>query len=309
MAGAVDDEFDRSGVRIIGRFDQTDGRVAHCLTGFRCQAGSRALLDELLVATLHGAIAFPKVDDVSVLVGDDLHFDVPRMFDELLDVEIAAAERRLGLRLGLGNGRFERQIICRDAHSAPAAARRGFDQHGEADLLGNSDGFILVAHQAFTAGNRRDVGLLGEGARRVLVAEQFHCFLGRSDELDVTTAANVREVGVLCQKTVPGMDRLNVADFRGADDPVDAEVAVGRLGGTDAKCLVGRVQVGGSAVRLAIDGDRFDAHLAAGAKHPQCDFTAIGYQDTLKHRLAFSKREKGRFGTGRQAAVSTRNRG
>ncbi len=38
-----------------------------------------------------------------------------------------------------------------------------------------------------------------------------------------------------------------------------------------------------AAVGLAEDGDRLDAHLAAGADHPQGDLAAIGNQDALEH--------------------------
>ena len=67
--------------------------------------GLATLLDQLLVPPLHGAVAFPEVDDVAVLVGEDLHFDVPRVLDVLLHVDVAVAEGGLGLGLGLLDAR------------------------------------------------------------------------------------------------------------------------------------------------------------------------------------------------------------
>ena len=54
-----------------------DARIHHLLSGFRLEHRRRRLLEQLLVAALHGALAFAQRDGVSVLVGDDLYLDVP----------------------------------------------------------------------------------------------------------------------------------------------------------------------------------------------------------------------------------------
>jgi len=56
------------------------------------------------VPALDRAVARAEVDDVAVLVGEDLDFDVARLFDVLLDVDLRAAERRLGFGLGRLDG-------------------------------------------------------------------------------------------------------------------------------------------------------------------------------------------------------------
>src|ERR1041385_6077037 len=55
------------------------------------EGGAGRLLDELLVAALHAALALAEVDDVAVLVGEELELDVARLLDELLDEDLAAA--------------------------------------------------------------------------------------------------------------------------------------------------------------------------------------------------------------------------
>ena len=67
--------------------------------------GAGALFDQLLVAPLHGAVAFPEMDDVAVVVGQDLDFDVPGLLDVFFEVDVAVAKGRLGLGLGLLEGR------------------------------------------------------------------------------------------------------------------------------------------------------------------------------------------------------------
>src|SRR5438067_1079311 len=78
---------------------------AHPLAQLRRQSRRGRFLDDLLVSSLYGAVALAEVYAVAVLVGQDLNLDVARVLDELLDVDVAAAEggRRLG-RGGLHRG-------------------------------------------------------------------------------------------------------------------------------------------------------------------------------------------------------------
>ena len=128
----------------------------------------------------------------------------------------------------------------------------------------------------------------GAGARRILVPHRVHRARGRPDELDVAALADFREVRVLREKTVAGMDRIHVADFRGADDAVDLEVAFRARRGADANRLVGQLDVQRINIRLRINRERPDAEFLAGADNAQRDFAAIGDQNFLKHRSSAS---------------------
>ena len=113
LLGLVE-ELDGAGADVAGGLDQRHGRLAQrrgLLGGQRRGAG---LLDHLLVAPLHRAVAHAGRPDVAVLVGDHLHLDVPAALDQPLheDGRVAERARRLGLRalerllqLGLGRGR------------------------------------------------------------------------------------------------------------------------------------------------------------------------------------------------------------
>ena len=108
----------------------------------------------------------------------------------------------------------------------------------------------------------------------------------RADELEVAAPADLGEVRVLAQEAVAGVDRLDVGDLGGGDEPGDVQVAVGARRLADADRAVGQLQVGGVAVGLRVDGDDLDAQLLAGADDPQRDLAAVGHQDPLKHRQA-----------------------
>ena len=76
-----------------------DDDAAHLAAHLLGQRRRRRLLDQLLVPALDRALALAEVDDVAVVIAEDLELDVARRLDVLLDVDVADAERRLGLAL------------------------------------------------------------------------------------------------------------------------------------------------------------------------------------------------------------------
>ena len=158
---------------------------------------------------------------IAMLIGQHLHFDVPRMLDVLFQIDAGVAERGFGLGRGLLQRRLQHQIVRRHAHPAPAAAGRGLDQHRKADLVRQPHRLVFVVDQPFAARHDRHFGLAGHCAGRVLVAQPGHGLRRGADEVDVAAAADFVEMGVFRQKTVAGMDRLHVADFGGADHAID----------------------------------------------------------------------------------------
>ena len=56
------------------------------------------LFPDLLVAALQGAVAFAEMHGAALAVAQDLDFDVARLLEILLDIDVAIAEGGLGLR-------------------------------------------------------------------------------------------------------------------------------------------------------------------------------------------------------------------
>ena len=102
-------------------------------------------------------------------------------------------------------------------------------------------GLGFIGNQAVAAGNDRDLGLDGELAGFVLVAELAHRFFGGADEFDLASAANLGEVSVFGKKAIARMDRLHIGDLGGADDARDLEIAFGGDGRADADRLIGEL--------------------------------------------------------------------
>src|SRR5262245_41257949 len=107
-------------------------------------AGSRRLLDDLLVASLHRAIALTEPERILVLVGQHLDLDVARVLQELLHVHGWVSERRLRF-LARHVGRVDQRCFrVHDAHTTAAAAAGRLDDHRVADCACNLDDLTRI---------------------------------------------------------------------------------------------------------------------------------------------------------------------
>ena len=119
----VDEEFEGADAAIAGLGCQGQGGVEDALAQRRVEPRCGRDLDDLLVAPLQAAIAFPQVAD-RLAVTDHLHLDVPGLLDQPLDVERVVAEGGARFRLAARVGLFQLGGIAHRAH-APAAAGQG----------------------------------------------------------------------------------------------------------------------------------------------------------------------------------------
>ena len=101
VALADEQALDRAGAAVADGARGLDGDRADALAQRGRDARPGRLLDELLVAPLDRAVALAEVDDVAVRVGEDLHLDVARILEVLLDVDVGVGEEALALVGGL----------------------------------------------------------------------------------------------------------------------------------------------------------------------------------------------------------------
>src|SRR5690348_2755025 len=128
---------------------------------------------------LNAALALAQADHIAVLVRENLEFDVPRVLDVLLHVEIVVTKRRRRFRLsGRIPGR-EFRFRADDSHAAPAATRRSFDNHGESNASCPLERFAFAAEH--TVRSRKDwhAMLLHRRASFFLLAHQADHFWRR----------------------------------------------------------------------------------------------------------------------------------
>jgi hypothetical protein len=219
------------------------------------------------------------VDAVAVLVGQHLYLDVARVLDVLLDVDVAVLERGGRLRRGRAHGGGELFLRADDAHPAPAAAGRGLDDDGVADLARERRRLLFRLQRVGAARQDGEARLLHRAARLDLVAHHADDVGARADELDVARLADFSELRRLGEEAVAGVDGVHVRDLGGGDDRGDVEVALLRSRAADADGLVREADVQRVAVGRRMHGDRLDAHLLARPDDAARDLAAVRDQD------------------------------
>ena len=131
-----DQKLDRAGISVSDGGRRADSGAGDALANRRRQHRRRALLDDLLVATLRRTLALEQMDDPwPWCVGEHLHLDVPRTIDQALDVERAVAERRRRLASRGLNRRVDVAGFVNGAHAFAAAAGRRLDERRQPDAI------------------------------------------------------------------------------------------------------------------------------------------------------------------------------
>lgn len=128
----VDEELGSSCVAVLDVPCDFDSIAQDSLTDLLGEMGRRSNLDDLLVATLDGAVTLEQVDAVALSISEQLDFDVPRALEESLDEDSAIAERGLGLADCTLEGILELLLAADDTHSTSSTSHGGLDDDREA---------------------------------------------------------------------------------------------------------------------------------------------------------------------------------
>ena len=235
VAVAVEQALDRPGRAVADGARGLDRDRADPLAERGVDRGRRRLLDELLVAALDRAVALAEVDHVPVRVGENLHLDVSRVLEVFLDVD-----RRVGeVGLALAPRGLERAldvvVLANDPKSLAAAAGRRLDRNRPAELVAEAAHRLGALDRLGRPRDDRHAGGPHPLARLGLRAHRLDRLGRRADPGEPGGLDRPREAGVLGEEAVAGMNRLGAGALRRLDQPLLAQVALGRRPGpTDA---------------------------------------------------------------------------
>src|ERR1017187_379727 len=196
----IHQEFDGAGIVVADLAQRFAEDVSDFLAQFRRHPHRRGLFEQLLMAALNRALALSQTDNVAVLVPQDLKFNVTRILDIALQIEITVAEGGRGLRLRLAVEHRQFVFVADNAHTPSAPARRGFYDDWESDLPRPFARFSRRGAHAVRAGNDRDAVLFHGGASFLFFAHEPDDVRWRADELDVAGFRDFPEVWGFCKK-------------------------------------------------------------------------------------------------------------
>ena len=140
LSVGIEEEFHGAGIAVAGFLGEGHGGGtqldAKRVRKFR---GGRKFHD-LLMAALHGTIALPQVQEISIVVGENLHFQVACAGDVLFEKDGGIAESGARFVLGLLEAAVEVGGLTHDAHAASTSAHGGFDDERKTDFAGGLAG-------------------------------------------------------------------------------------------------------------------------------------------------------------------------
>jgi hypothetical protein len=217
------------------------------------------------------------VNEVAVGVAQQLHLDVPCAYHQLLEIDLVVTERRFCLAPRGRDFLGQLRLVRDDAHAAPAAAPARLEHHRITDLSCETSRRGIVSRQRRCRGHDGDARGNGEVARADLVAQPTHDLRRRADEDQARLGTCFGERGILGEKAVARMNRIDLRRLRDTHDVGDIEVSVDRrASGANEIALVRLHPMQREAVFLGIDRDRADAKLGRGAHHANGDLAAVG---------------------------------
>src|SRR6266851_4753779 len=240
---------------------------------------------------LDAALALSQAGDRAELVGKNLELDVVRVLHILFHVEVPVSKGGCSFRLGCIEQSRHLFFGANNSHTASAASRRSLNDYRKTHGTGPFQGLAVAAENTVRARKNGDTSLLHRPPRLLFFAHEASDFRMRPNKFHIAGFAHFGKVCVFGKQPVAGMDCIHICDFRRADDRRDIEIALRELRRADANSLICKAHVERIAVGLAIDRNRADAQLLAGANYPQSDFTAVSNQDLFEHGLVVSSKQ------------------
>ena len=235
--------------------------------------------ERALMTTLNRALAVEQMDQVSVIVSEDLNFNVARAVDVLLQKQSAVAESFLGFAARCFNRGFELACVANDSHAFAAAASRSFDHDRQTDRSGVSAQDCERLILSVVARNNWNTRLSHQPSSRALQTHLANRVRRWPDERESRSFAGFGKVGVLGKETVSGMNGFGSGSPRSFDQFFYAEVGLFAGSRPDVNGFIGKAHVRCSSIRIGVNGNSRDPHRSTRAHHAKRDLSAIGDKD------------------------------
>ncbi|KAF1056957.1 MAG: hypothetical protein GAK44_00036 [Pseudomonas delhiensis] len=179
----VEEEFEGAQAAVVHCARQAQRGVEHGAAQAWVEGRAGGDFQQFLMTSLQRTVTLPQVADLAAAIADHLHFDMPRAFDQALDIQVAVAKG--GARFGLATGVGRRDLVglAHGAHAPPATAGQGLDHHSGAAGQAAEEGLGLLQRGGLLgAAGQGQAVLGGQAARAGLVAEQGEGVRRRADE-------------------------------------------------------------------------------------------------------------------------------
>src|SRR5579872_4375760 len=152
----LEKELECAGAAVANGLAGLDTTLAHDAALSRSDSDRWRLLDDFLMAALHGAVTLTQMNHIAMPVSQYLELDVTWPLQEFLHVDLIVAEGSAGFRLRDANSIQQRGLTVDDTHAAAATAAGSFDDDWIADVARDPVVLIgIIAQRPVRAGHTR----------------------------------------------------------------------------------------------------------------------------------------------------------
>ena len=236
--------------------------------------GRRRLLDDLLVATLGRTVPVTEDHYFSGAVAEDLDLDVAGAGDETFEEHRIGSEARPPRPLDRLESIRERAGVGAHPHADSTATGHRFEHHRVTDALRRGQRRVYVGQHIGTR-CQRNPSRVGRVASRGLVTEQTNLLGRRTEEDQARGFDRGRELGVLTQEPVAGVNGVGTPFESRGDHGVRTQIALQRRAGTDVDAVVRQSDVGRVGVRRRVDRHTRQAHAMNRRQNSHRDLAAV----------------------------------
>ena len=278
----IEDEFHCAGGTVVHRASQARRRRMQRSARGISQSRCRRLLDHLLVAPLDRAVSLAERDDRAISVAEDLHFDMPRVRQVLLEehagiAKVVRCQAPHGIECPLQIGRCMTLL-----HADAAAACSALEHHRVADPLRFSQCRVDVLQQSTAREQWQLIGLC-QRTGGVLEPEVAHLRRSRPNEGDARRLAGPGECRIFRKEPVARVDGHRTASRCDLDYPLLVQVTQRHSRRSHAERFIRKANMRRVGVRLGIDRNRSYPHAAQRAQDAASYRAAIGDQHLVEH--------------------------
>src|SRR5699024_503558 len=121
---------------------------------FLRQRNTRRNFNNFLMSSLYGTISFMQMNDISMLIADNLHFDVLRIFDKFLNIYLIITKSSFCFCFGSLIGLFHMTGMTNNSHPTPTDTKCSFNDDRTAMFFSKS--FHSVYRSSWPTASRYD---------------------------------------------------------------------------------------------------------------------------------------------------------
>ena len=216
------------------------------------------------------------MDDVARSVSDDLHLDVSRLLQILLQEHRAVSEGSLRLAGRQLEALLQLLVRAHHTHSLAAASVRSLDDHRVLHAVAELHRVLQLGDGTGGSGNHGDAVLDGDLSCRRLASHHLQVADSGSDEQDPRVFHRLGKVSVLAEETVAGMNRAHSVLLGDVDDGGDVEVGGDRtLVGVQHERLVRLLAMETVSILKRVNTRCLHVELLGGTHNTHSDLTAV----------------------------------